>query len=91
MKKTFFWIVFSFLGFATKPIIAQNFGETKEHKRMWKKWSKKSDAFNPNVKHGKSIHAQTKKDAKENKRVLKQQQKEIKKQKRKLKRQGKIH
>ncbi|MBS1646614.1 MAG: hypothetical protein JST67_04680 [Bacteroidetes bacterium] len=85
VKKYLFFALF-FLGntFMLRTV-AQNFGETKEHKRMWRHWSKKSDAFNPNVKNGKSIHAQSKKDAKENKKVLKEQAKEIRKQKRKQK------
>ena len=84
-------LLFALLVFINREGFSQNFGETKEHKRMWKKWNKKSDAFNPYVKHGKSTHEQSKKDAKENKKILRQQAKEIKRQKRTLIKQGKLH
>ena len=90
-RKNIHFILFALFVLASRATYSQNFGETKEHKRMWHKWSKKSDAFNPYVKHGKSTHEQSKKDAKENKKILKQQEKEIKKQKRKLIKQGKLH
>jgi hypothetical protein len=58
---------------------------------MWRKWSKKSDAFNPYVKHGKSTHEISKAQAKEDKKIRKEQEKAIKREKRKLIKQGKLH
>lgn len=84
-----------FLCNSCKAPVAQNFSETPEHKRMWKKFGRKKhrDAFNPSVnsKTNKATHETSRQLAKEDKKVMKQQQKEIKKQKRKLRKQGKLH
>ena len=71
-----------------KPMLSQNFGETSEHKRIWRIFGRKKhrDAYNPYVKNGKSTHEPSKEMAKENKRTLRQQDKELKKQIRKNKR-----
>jgi hypothetical protein len=72
-------------------MLSQNFGETSEHKKVWRIFGRKKhrDAYNPYVKNGKSTHEVSKKQAKEDKKLLKKQNKEIKKQKRRNKRQQK--
>src|ERR1700745_918515 len=87
VKKNILWIVFIFCGIAAKPMLAQNFTETPEHKRMWKKFGRKKrrDAFNPNVnsKTNKPTHEISRKLAAEDKKIIKQQKKEAKRQMRK--------
>src|SRR5580765_2842617 len=89
-KKHIFWILLIFFGLAAKPVLAQNFSETPEHKRMWRKFGRKKhrDAFNPNVdsKTNKATHATSRRLAKEDKALIKKQTKEAKKQMRKNKR-----
>ena len=41
LQKNIFWILFILFGIAAKPMLSQNFGETPEHKRMWKKFGRK--------------------------------------------------
>jgi hypothetical protein len=86
-KKHIFWILFILCGIAAKPVLAQNFSETPEHKRMWKKFGRKKhrDAFNPNVdsKTNKATHETSKKLAEEDKALIKKQKKEARKQMRK--------
>lgn len=65
---------------------AQHFGETKSHKRMWRKWSKKSDGFNPNIKHGKATHENSRKQKREEAKELKRQKREARRQMRRSKR-----
>lgn len=89
-KKSIFWIVFILCGIAAKPMLAQNFSETPEHKRMWKKFGRKKhrDAFNPNVnsKTNKPTHEISRKLAAEDKKEIKRQKKEAKRQMRKNRR-----
>jgi len=86
-KKHVFWVLLIFCGLAAKPMLAQNFTETPEHKRMWKKFGRKKhrDAFNPNVdsKTNKPTHEISRKLAAEDKKIIKQQKKEAKRQMRK--------
>jgi hypothetical protein len=76
-------------------MLSQNFGETPEHKRMWKKFGRKKhrDAFNPNVdsKTNKATHATSRRLAKEDKKTLKRANKEAMKQFRKNKRNVNSH
>ena len=69
-------------------MLSQNFGETAEHKKVWRIFGRKKhrDAYNPYVKNGKSTHEPSKKQAKEDKALIKKQNKEAKKQLRKNKR-----
>jgi hypothetical protein len=94
-KKHIFWILFILFGIAAKPMLSQNFGETPEHKRMWKKFGRKKhrDAFNPNVdsKTNKATHATSRRLAKEDKKTLKRANKEAMKQFRKNKRNVNSH
>ena len=87
VQKNIFWILLLFLGIAAKPMLSQNFGETPEHKRMWKKFGRKKhrDAFNPNVdsKTNKATHATSRRLAKEDKALLRKQKKAAKKEFRK--------
>jgi hypothetical protein len=54
--------------------------ETKKHKRMWWRFGlKKRDAYNPYVKHGKSTHAVSREQKKEDDKALKRAKKEYKK------------
>jgi hypothetical protein len=53
--------------------------EPREHRRMWRKWSKKSDAFNPYVKHGKSTHEISRREKREDDKALKRAKREYKK------------
>ncbi|MGZ3865804.1 MAG: hypothetical protein ACXVC6_03575 [Bacteroidia bacterium] len=74
-------ILFIFLltGFvAVEKATAQ---ETKEHKRMWRRFGRKRhpDAFNPNVKHGKSTHEQSRKQKREDDKAIRRAKKEYKK------------
>jgi hypothetical protein len=86
-KKHIFWILFILCGIAAKPVLAQNFTETPEHKRMWKKFGRKKhrDAFNPNVdsKTNKATHENSKKLNKEDQKLIKKQKKQAKKEFRK--------
>ncbi len=95
LQKNIFWILFILFGIAAKPMLSQNFGETPEHKRMWKKFGRKKhgDAFNPNVdsKTNKATHATSKRLAKEDKKTLKRANKEAMKQFRKNKRNVNSH
>ena len=72
------------------PALSQNFGETSEHKRLWKKFGRKKhrDAFNPNVdsRTNKATHEQSRKQARQDKKDLKKSQKEAMRQYRKNKR-----
>ncbi|MHB8259151.1 MAG: hypothetical protein ACYDEC_02690 [Bacteroidia bacterium] len=90
LKKGIFCLLLFFV-VLIKPVFAQNFDETPEHKRMWKIFGRKKhrDAFNPNVKNGKATHEVSKELAKEDKKTLRRANREIKKQKRKNKR--KLH
>jgi len=87
VQKNIFWILLLFLGLTAKPILAQNFSETPEHKKMWKKFGRKKhrDAFNPNVdsKTNKATHANSRKLNKEDEKLLKKQKKAAKKEFRK--------
>ena len=87
-KKPVFWILLLIGGIYAKPMLSQNFGETSEHKRIWRIFGRKKhrDAYNPYVKNGKSTHEPSKQIARENKRTLKRENKAIKKQLRKNKR-----
>ena len=87
-KKPVFWILLMASVVFSTPVLSQNFGETGEHKKMWRIFGRKKhrDAYNPYVKNGKSTHEPSKEMARENKRTLKQQNKELKKQIRKNKR-----
>ena len=91
LKRNILWILLFACTLSVKPILAQNFSETPEHKKIWRIFGRKKhrDAYNPYVKNGKSTHEPSKKQAKEDKKLLKQQNKEIKKQKRRNKRQQK--
>ena len=66
--------------------------EPREHRRMWRKWSKKSDGFNPYVdkRTQKSTHKISRREKKEDDRALirakKEYQKGIKRSARKRKR-----
>ena len=95
VKKNIFLVLIFLCATAARPVFAQNFTETPEHKKMWKKFGRKKhrEAFNPSVdsKTNKATHETSRKLAKEDKKVMKQQQKEVKKQKRKLRKQGKLH
>jgi hypothetical protein len=86
--KPVFWILFLVCVVFSKPMLSQNFGETTEHKKVWRIFGRKKhrDAYNPYVKNGKSTHEPSKKQARENKRLLKKQDKALKKQIRKNKR-----
>lgn len=90
VKKNIFRILLIIFGLAAMPMVSQSFGETPEHKRMWKKFGRKKhrDAFNPNVdsKTNKATHETSRKLAKEDKKVLKRANKEAMKQFRKNKR-----
>ncbi len=72
-------------------MLSQNFGETAEHKKVWRIFGRKKhrDAYNPYVKNGKSTHEPSKQQAKEDKALIKRQKKEAKKEWRKNKR--KLH
>jgi hypothetical protein len=87
-KKPVFGILFIIGATFSMPLLSQNFGETSEHKKVWRIFGRKKhrDAYNPYVKNGKSTHEPSKEMAKENKRTLKQQDKALKKQIRKNKR-----
>jgi hypothetical protein len=89
-RKNIFLILFILFGIMAKPVLAQNFTETPEHKRMWRKFGRKKhrDAFNPNVdsKTNKATHANSKRLAAEDKKEIRRQKKEAKKQMRKNKR-----
>src|ERR1700757_3118068 len=78
-KKHVFWVLLIFCGLAAKPMLAQNFTETPEHKRMWKKFGRKKhrDAFNPNVdsKTNKPTHEISRKLAAEDKKIKSKKQK----------------
>ena len=86
-KKHIFWIFFILCGIAARPMLAQNFTETPEHKRMWRKFGRKKhrDAFNPNVdsKTNKPTHEISRRLAAEDKKEIKRQKKEARKQMRK--------
>ncbi|MGZ3861891.1 MAG: hypothetical protein ACXVPN_07425 [Bacteroidia bacterium] len=64
--------------FSAERVVAQ---ETKEHKRMWRRFGRKKhpDAFNPNVKHGKSTHEQSRKQKREDDAAIKRAKREYKK------------
>ena len=87
-KKPVFWMLLIASVVFSTHILSQNFGETSEHKKIWRIFGRKKhrDAYNPYVKNGKSTHEPSKELARENKRTLKQQNKELKKQIRKNKR-----
>jgi hypothetical protein len=55
--------------------------EPLKHKFMWLRFGMKRhpDAFNPNVKHGKSTHEQSRKEARENAKAIRRAKKEYKK------------
>jgi hypothetical protein len=55
--------------------------ETRKHRWMWFRFGLKKhpDAFNPNIKHGKSTHEQSRKQKKEDARVIREAKKEYKK------------
>ncbi|HXB39005.1 MAG TPA: hypothetical protein VNZ49_00595 [Bacteroidia bacterium] len=55
--------------------------ETKKHKRMWWRFGLKKhrDTYNPYVKHGKSTHAISREQKKEDDKALKRAKKEYKK------------
>ena len=88
LKKSISWILLLICVVYAKPMLSQNFGETSEHKKVWRIFGRKKhrDAYNPYVKNGKSTHEVSKKQARENKRTLKKQDKALKKQMRKNKR-----
>jgi hypothetical protein len=78
LKRNIFFIFLLTGIFAVEPAFSQ---ETKEHKRMWRRFGRKRhpDAFNPNVSHGKSIHAQSRKQKREDNRAIKIAKKEYQK------------
>jgi hypothetical protein len=88
LKKNISWILLLVCVVSLKPMLSQNFGETSEHKKIWRIFGRKKhrDAYNPYVKNGKSTHEPSKKQARENKRLLNKQDKALKKQIRKNKR-----
>lgn len=90
-KKNIFLSLVVICGVFTKPILAQNFGETEEHKKIWRIFGRKKhrDAYNPYVKNGKSTHEPSKRQATEDKKILRKQNKEIQRQKRLNKRKAK--
>lgn len=69
-----------------QPVFSQ--GETKKHKWMWLRFGMKKhpDAFNPNVKHNKATHEQSRKQKREDARMLRKQKRDYKKWQRKSKR-----
>jgi len=78
LKKNIF-LIFLLTGiFSAEPLFSQ---ETKEHKRMWRRFGRKKhpDAFNPSVKNGKATHEQSRKQKREDARLLKKAKKEYKK------------
>ncbi|HXD93188.1 MAG TPA: hypothetical protein VNX01_08235 [Bacteroidia bacterium] len=89
-KKHIFWILLIFFGIAAEPLLAQNFTETPEHKKMWRKFGRKKhrDAFNPNVdsKTNKPTHEISRRLAAEDKKYIKKATKDAKRQMRKSKR-----
>jgi len=87
-KKNILWILLIVGGIYARPMLSQNFGETSEHKRVWRIFGRKKhrDAYNPYVKNGKSTHEVSKKQATEDKKLLKKQKKEAKKEWRKNRR-----
>ena len=87
-KKPVCWILLIVCVVLSKPMLSQNFGETSEHKKVWRIFGRKKhrDAYNPYVKNGKSTHEVSKQQAKEDKALIKKQKKEAKKEWRKNKR-----
>ncbi|HTA61401.1 MAG TPA: hypothetical protein VK835_03055 [Bacteroidia bacterium] len=87
VRRNIFWVLVILFGIAAKPMFAQNFSETPEHKKMWKRFGRKKhrDAFNPNVdsKTHKATHATSKKLAKEDQALLRKQKRAAKKEFRK--------
>jgi len=53
--------------------------EPREHRRMWRKWSKKSDAFNPYVKRDKSTHEISRREKREDDKAIRRAKKEYQK------------
>lgn len=88
IKRKIVWITLLAGIMCVKPMLSQNFGETSEHKKVWRIFKRKKhrDAYNPYVKNGKSTHEPSKKQAKEDKALIKRQKKEAKKEWRKNKR-----
>lgn len=76
-------MLFLLLGLAlAQPVFAQvgiKEGESKHHKRLWRRWSKKKDAYNPYVKHDKSTHAVSRKEKREDDKAMKRAKREYKK------------
>ncbi|HEX7415186.1 MAG TPA: hypothetical protein VF411_14165 [Bacteroidia bacterium] len=87
LKKNIFLVLLVVGGVFISPVFSQNFGETSEHKKVWRLFGRKKhrDAYNPYVKNGKSTHEPSKKQAKEDKALIKKQKKEAKKEWRKNK------
>lgn len=53
--------------------------EPREHRRMWRKWSKKSDAFNPHLKNGKPTHAVSRREKREDDKAIRRAKREYQK------------
>ena len=92
IRKLIIGLLLVFFTFETGISYSQNFSETKEHKRLWRRWSKRESrnkrAFNPNINPNtnKTKGLASKELAADNKRVERQQKREIRRQKRKLRR-----
>jgi hypothetical protein len=80
-KRTGLAIIVMLIGFcAAQPVFGQvKEGESKRHKRIWRRWSKKSDAYNPYVKHGKSTHEASRQQKREDDKAIRKAKKEYKK------------
>jgi hypothetical protein len=76
-------MLFLLLGLAlAQPVLSQTGvaeGESKHHKRLWRRWNKKKDGYNPYVKHDKSTHAVSRKEKQKDDEALKRAKKEYKK------------
>ncbi len=89
MKKIVLFILFVFFGTTTTELLAQNqndmFNEKRSTRRVWRKWRKDKDAYNPYLKKkGKDkpsarIASGNKKDLRKQKRINKKQMRRSKK------------
>jgi hypothetical protein len=81
IKKHIFFIFLLAGIFATETMFSQIQGETKEHKKMWRRFGRKRhpDAFNPYVKNGKATHESSRKQKREDARLIRKAKREYKK------------
>lgn len=94
MKKIALFILFVFLSVMTNDLLAQNqndmFNEKRSTRRVWRKWRKDKDAYNPYLKK-KNKDKPSARIAKGNRKDLRQQKRINRKQMRRSKKTIKKH